>query len=253
MRFRSPSAVAGRPIRCKSGALIQSSGIDAGSQNVEQSDGAQLVMDHSAHSASVFDKLADKYREKYMDLTVYDEFYREFCNLLPTGRVRVLDAACGPGNVSRYLVGQRPDLEILGIDLAPRMVELAREAVPLAQFAVQDCRKLADLNRRFEGILCAFGLPYLLPAEAEAFIQACANILEPGGVLYLSTMLGRSEGQQFERRGTGDQLYVSYHSEQQVMSSLQSSGFEIVQQKRVPSPSTAPVATIDFIVMAVKG
>src|SRR5215469_7521526 len=113
-------------------------------------------MDHSAISASVFHKLADRYREKYMDLTMYDNSYREFCELLRRGPARVLDAACGPGNVSRYLKAHRPELELLGIDLAPRMVELAREAVPSALFVVHDCRRLAGLQGPFEGIICAF-------------------------------------------------------------------------------------------------
>ena len=104
-----------------------------------------------------------------MGLTMYDDSYRAFCALLKPGRVRVLDAACGPGNVSRYLMAQRPDLDLLGIDLAPRMVELAREAVPSAHFAVHDCRHLAALQRRFDGIICAFGLPYLSGEEATGF------------------------------------------------------------------------------------
>src|SRR5215471_14256753 len=155
-------------------------------------------MDHSALSASVFDKLADRYREKFMDLTMYDDSYRVFCELLRPGRARVLDAACGPGNVSRYLMAQRAELALLGIDLAPRMVELARAAVPSVQFAVHDFRNLADLKDRFDGIICAFGLPYLLQEEAVAFIRAAYKALEPDGMFYLSTMLGRSEDSGFE-------------------------------------------------------
>src|SRR6266481_59804 len=142
-------------------------------------------MDHCAISASTFHKFADLYRDKYMDLTMYDDSYREFCELLRRGRARVLDAACGPGNVSRYLIAQRPDLDLLGIDLAPRMVELARESVPSAHFAVHDCRHMAGLQRRFDGIICAFGLPYLSRGEATAFITAAGQALEPGGALYL--------------------------------------------------------------------
>src|SRR3954470_593263 len=106
-------------------------------------------MDHCAISASAFDHLSERYRDKYVGLTLYDDSYRQFCACLKPGRARVLDAACGPGNGSRYLMAQRPDLDLLGIDLAPRMVALAQEAVPLANFAVHDCRRLADLQRRF--------------------------------------------------------------------------------------------------------
>src|SRR5690348_3209590 len=112
-------------------------------------------MDHSEISARVFHKLAEKYRDKYMDLTNYDDFYREFCDLLPPGPARVLDAACGPGNASRFLMARRPDLDLLGIDLAPGMVELAQQAVPSARFLVHDCRRLAELKIRFDGIICA--------------------------------------------------------------------------------------------------
>lgn len=212
-------------------------------------------MDHCALSASVFHKFADRYQQKYMALTIYDDSYRQFCELLSQGRACVLDAACGPGNVSRYLMAQRPDLELLGIDLAPRMVELAREAVPAvpsARFAVHDCRNLADLKRRFDGIICAFGLPYLSWEETKDFLSAVSEILEPGGVLYLSTMLGRSEDSGFTPCSTGDQVYVNYHSEDQIIRSLQECGFTIVMQTRIPSPSTASKATTDLIVIAKK-
>jgi 2-polyprenyl-3-methyl-5-hydroxy-6-metoxy-1,4-benzoquinol methylase len=207
-------------------------------------------MDHCAISVGAFHKLADGYRDKYMDLTMYDDSSREFCERLRPGRARVLDAACGPGNVSRYLMGQRPDLDLLGIDLAPRMVELAREAVLSAQFVVHDCRHVADLQRRFDGIICAFGLPYLSGEEAAAFIRAAGHALDPGGVLYFSTMLGKSEDSGFESCSTGDQVYVNYHGEDQVMSWLQGCGLTLLTQSRLPSPSAAVKATTDLIVIA---
>jgi 2-polyprenyl-3-methyl-5-hydroxy-6-metoxy-1,4-benzoquinol methylase len=147
---------------------------------------------------------------------------------------------------------QRPDLDLLGIDLAPRMVELARKAVPSAHFAVHDCRHLADLQLRFEGIICAFGLPYLSRDEATAFIRAAAQALDPGGVLYLSTMLGKSEDSGFECCSTGDQVYINYQSEDEVMCSLQRCGFTLVKQCRLPSPSAAVKVTTDLIVIAKK-
>ncbi len=209
-------------------------------------------MDHCAISVSVFHKLADLYRDKFAGLTLYYDSYREFCELLSPGRARVLDAACGPGNVSHYLMAQRPDLDLLGIDLAPRMVELAREAVPSAHFAVHDCRQLADLQLRFDGIICAFGLPYLSREETTGFIRAASLALEPGGVLYLSTMLGKSEDSGFERCSTGDQVYVHYHSEDEVIGSLEKFGFTALKQRRVPSPSEAAKKTTDLIVIAKK-
>lgn len=187
-----------------------------------------------------------------MDLTLYDDSYLQFCELLKPGRARVLDAGCGPGNVARFLMCQRPQLDLLGIDLAPRMVELAREAVPGARFVVHDCRALADLKQSFDGIICAFGLPYLSWNEASAFIKAASIALETDGVLYVSTMLGRSEDSGFQRCSTGDQIYVNYHSEEQVISALRACGFALLRQKQLQSPSVASKATTDLIVIAKK-
>jgi SAM-dependent methyltransferase len=213
---------------------------------------ANSAIDHCAISASAFDKVADRYREKFMDLTMYDESYRKFCKLLPRGPARVLDAACGPGNISRFLMTQRPDLDLLGIDLAPRMVELARQGVPSGQFAVHDCRNLAELERRFDGIICAFGVPYLSWPESAGFISASYDALAPEGALYLSTMLGRSEESGFERCSSGDQVYVHYHSEEQIVSYLRGCGFTLVEQRHIPSPSGAAKKTTDLIIIGKK-
>lgn len=213
----------------------------------------------SAISAGVFDKHADAYRAKYMDLALYDASYDLFCSALARrgggrgrggARVRVLDAACGPGNAARYLLSQRPDLELLGIDLAPRMVALAGEAVPAARFAVHDCRRLEELGERFDGILCAFGLPYLSCDEAAAFIKAAAVILTPGGVLFLSTMLGRSEDSGLQACGTGDQIFIQYHREEDIVGYLEASGFAIFERKRLASPANASKQTTDLVVIA---
>jgi SAM-dependent methyltransferase len=209
-------------------------------------------MDPSAISANTFHKLAELYRDKFMGLTLYHDSYQAFCEWLRPGRARVLDAACGPGNVSRYLLARRSDLDVLGIDLAPRMVELARAAVPAARFAVHDCRRIADLQLRFDGVICAFGLPYLSDEEASGFIQAADQALEPEGVIYLSAMLGRSEDSGFERCSTGDRVYIYYHSEEQILGALELCGFTILQRTRLPSPSTAPKPSTDLIVIARK-
>jgi predicted TPR repeat methyltransferase len=210
------------------------------------------MTDHCEVSANTFHKLADRYRDKYMDLTTYDESYLAFCGLLNHDRARVLDAACGPGNVSRYLMTQKPTLDLLGIDLAPRMVELAQAAVPSAQFRVHDCRRLTDLGLTFDGIVCAFGLPYLSRAEATNFIAGANAILAPGGVLYLSCMEGTSEDSGFESSSSGDQVYINYHSEDHLRSVLASHGFAIMEFTRLSSPSAASKSTTDMLIIARK-
>jgi len=213
-------------------------------------------MDHCQLSAATFDQLAERYRDKYMDLDLYDAGYARFCALLPAGRARVLDAACGPGNVARYLLAQRPELELLGIDLAPRMVALAQAALPAAQFAVHDCRAIACLpgpfDGTFDGIVCAFGLPYLSADEAAAFIAAAAAQLRPSGALYLSAMEGRPEDSGLETSSSGEQVYVHYHAAEALQQALRASGLRLLELQRMPAPPGASKKTQDLIIIASK-
>ena len=117
---------------------------------------------------------------------------------------------------------------------------------------MHDCRRLADLQMRFDGIICAFGLPYLSREEAVAFIAGAAKAVEPDGVFYLSTLLGNRADSGFERCSSGDEVYVTYHDEEQVLRALGECGFNIVKLRRIPSPSAAPKPTTDLILIARK-
>ncbi|MEJ5999898.1 class I SAM-dependent methyltransferase [Paucibacter soli] len=210
-------------------------------------------MDHCQLSAATFDQLAERYRDKYMDLDLYDAGYARFGALLPAGPARVLDAACGPGNVAHYLLAQRPELELLGIDLAPRMVALAQAAVPSARFMVHDCRRMAELAGPFDGIVCAFGLPYLSAAEAAEFIAAAAAQLRPGGALYLSAMEGRPEDSGLETSsGSGAQAFVHYHEAAALQQALSANGLRLLELQRMPAPPGASKQTQDLILIASK-
>ena len=206
--------------------------------------------DPCAATVRTFDEHAERYRDKYMELTLYAESYRAFCDRLPPGRVRVLDAACGPGNAARALLQLRPELDLLGIDLAPRMVDLARAAVPTGRFAVHDCRRVAGLGLRFHGILCGFGLPYLSDAEGRAFVAEAAAALEPGGVLYLSLMLGARSESECVRYGTENEVHLHIRPEAVVRAWLEAAGLTPVWNQHLPSPANASRATNDWVVIA---
>ena len=61
----------------------------------------------------------------------YVETYVYLSNLLKPG-AEVLDVACGPGHISNYLLENDPTVKLHGIDLSPRMLELASENCPRA-------------------------------------------------------------------------------------------------------------------------
>jgi len=87
--------------------------------------------------------------------------------------MRVLDLACGPGTLSRRLAEQvSPGGEVVGVDLAPGMIEVARSArIPTARFEVMDIERLTFADGYFDAAVCGHGLqfaPELAVALGEA-------------------------------------------------------------------------------------
>lgn len=208
------------------------------------------VMDTCQVSVNTFDRLAQTYAQKYLALDTYDAYYREFCSHVTRQGASVLDVACGPGNVSAFLVRERPDLHVLGIDLAPNMVRLAQTHVPSASFLVHDGRQLADLGQVFDGIAYAFGLNYLRQEEAEQFFESLGKVLAPNGALYLSTMLGPRERSGLQISSSGDQIYVYYRPRQEIEQWVQRVGLKLVFLDEIASPASASNTTIDVVLVA---
>ncbi len=102
--------------------------------------------------------------------------------------MRVLDAGCGPGRHALELAAR--GISVVGVDLSPEFVELARAAtgdLP-AEFRVGDIRALG-FDAEFDAVIClcqgGFGL--LGGGDGEtAALRQLAGALRPGGRLALS-------------------------------------------------------------------
>jgi SAM-dependent methyltransferase len=106
---------------------------------------------------------------------------------------RVLDVGCGPGRHARALAAQ--GIEVVGVDISDRFIELARlDAPPSATFLRLDARRLA-FDGEFDAVisLCqgAFGLVGT-DQSGEAIdpdgvvLAGMSRALRPGGRLAMS-------------------------------------------------------------------
>jgi SAM-dependent methyltransferase len=104
--------------------------------------------------------------------------------LPPVGGRRVLDAGCGAGRLSAWLVEQ--GAEVLGVDASPEMIRLARERVPGATFAVADLgERLPYEDDSFDLAVASLVMHYLrdwVPTLCEL-----RRVLRPEGAFVLST------------------------------------------------------------------
>ena len=103
--------------------------------------------------------------------------------LLPAGPV--LFPACGPGTEIAWIARHLPERMLIGLDLSPGMIEVARREladVQNVELEAADCRTLSN---RFAGtagaIVSSFGLQQM--PKPDEVIADWTRTLAPGGIL----------------------------------------------------------------------
>jgi len=181
-----------------------------------------------------FNAVADKYLAYFKDFTVYQPTYDCFLTALNSNHQNLLELACGPGQVSHYLLKHNQSLKIHGIDLAPRMIQLAQQLNPTASYAVMDCRDIKKLKQKYDAIMCAFCLPYLSDADTQQLLCDMVSLLNKGGILYISISQGDAadNGYQYSDTSAGA-VYVHYHDIDWIRKQLSYLGMTITAHDRI--------------------
>lgn len=102
--------------------------------------------------------------------------------LLSAARVcagmRVLDVACGSGVIAKYAAIRGSSLT--GVDLAPRMVELAAKLNPDCAFREASVESMPFEDGAFDALVCAFGIGHF--PDPPAAVAECARVVRAGGM-----------------------------------------------------------------------
>lgn len=210
-------------------------------------------MNDTNKAAAVFNKHAKGYEEKYMDLDLYDATLDVFCGSVTKQNATMLDVACGPGNITRYMLKSRPDFKVLGIDLAPNMITLAMINNSKAAFRVMDCLDILELNVKYDGIICGFIFPYLSKEQASKFVADAASMLNDGGVFYVSTMEKDYSESKLQMSSDGqDGIFQHFYLAEDIIAMLESNGLKVFHEQRVDFPNPDGTSTIDVVIMGRK-
>jgi trans-aconitate methyltransferase len=211
-----------------------------------------MEMNKTQMAIDVFNKYALDYERRFMNFDLYNDTFDLLCDSITRVNADVLELACGPGNITRYLLKKRPDLRILATDLASNMLDLARINNPQAEFQEMDCRDISKLTRRYDAIICGFCLPYLSKEEAVQLIADASILLHPGGMLYISTMEDdySKSGLKASSTCAEDKTFIHYHQADYLSAALEENGFQITSLLRKNFPEKDGSITTDLIIVA---
>jgi ubiquinone/menaquinone biosynthesis C-methylase UbiE len=203
------------------------------------------------NAVSIFNKYAKQYHERFRDVSLYTTSLELFCNYVKEKDAEILELACGPGNLTKFILSKRRDFKVLGTDLAPNMLAIAELINPTARFLELDCRDILTLNKKFNGLVCGFCLPYLSMQECDNLFKDIYSILYPSGVLYISTMEENEKSKSgIQTTSAGEQMFLYYHQGDLLRKSLEENGFLVMNEERKKYVDHHGNHTTDLLIVA---
>jgi len=162
-----------------------------------------------------------------------DEWVPKLLARLPE-RARILDAGCGAGvPTARDLV--EGGHEVVGVDVSPRQIELARAHVPGATFMVGDLSRVELGTAAFDGIVALYSLTHVPRGEYPQLFARFTTALRPGGC-FLGAV-GRSDSDGFEERDflgfVGTDGWTNSHDRDTMLAIVGAAGLTVVEHALV--------------------
>lgn len=152
---------------------------------------SSLMAEPSSHlrvTADAYDAVAVPYAELFSDALDGAPLDRAmiaaFAELVrATGPGTVAELGCGPGYVTAHLA--KLGLDVLGVDLSPMMIDIARETYPRLRFEVGSMDALDIPDGTLQGIVSWYSVIHTLPQDMPSYFTEFRRILAPGGHLLL--------------------------------------------------------------------
>ncbi|MQS13459.1 class I SAM-dependent methyltransferase [Streptomyces kaniharaensis] len=199
-----------------------------------------MVADHGRVRGS-YDTVAEEYLGRIGGELAYKAVDRALLGVVleEAAGGLVADLGCGPGHVAGWLAGR--GAEVVGIDLSPRMVELARREHPEAVFRTGDLLELPATDGEFAAAVALYSVIHLEPAELAPAFAEMRRVLRPGGFLLVSFHLGTEVRRLDEWWGHPVDVDFHFLAADAVAAQLTGAGFAVeARLEREGLPQEAP-------------
>ena len=189
--------------------------------------------------AATYDAVAEDYATAFAGELAGKPFDRELLDEFAAsvrGRGGVLDVGCGSaGHVTRYLADQGVDAA--GVDLSPKVIEVARRYQPGLKFEVADMRELPAADGSLAGIIAFYSVIHLPAGQVPAALAEFRRVLAPGGMLLIAMHGGAGVTGSDNWFGRNVQVRASLWSLAELVAATEATDFTIVRQcARQPYP-----------------
>ena len=149
----------------------------------------------------------------------------------------VADLGCGPGHITAHL--QQLGVSAFGIDLSPKMIDVARHSYPGLRFETGSMTDLRLADASMAGLLSFWSLVHTPDDEFPGIFAHFRQVLRPGSPLLVGFHAG--EGSRLKTEGYGGypmKVYVHRRQPGQVAAWLDAAGLTVEAQLLLGSADT---------------
>ena len=175
---------------------------------------------------SSYDAVAELYAQTFFDELSRKPFDRElldaFVALVP--KASALDVGCGPGHVGRYLSERAMD--VVGVDLSPTLIEVARRLNPAMRFEVADMRNMPAGDATVGAVVAFYSLIHIPRTEVPAVLREFRRVLTPSGRLLLAVHGGAGTMTSADFMGKKVPFEATLFDKNELVDLVEASGFD---------------------------
>ena len=184
-------------------------------------------MDRFSELQDSYDRIAEEYCKRIFDELAHKPLDRQLlqrlANTVKSGPI--CDVGCGPGHVARFLKSCEAD--VFGIDLSPRMIELARRLTPEIQFFEGNMLSLEVADDSCGAIAAFYSIIHLTPEELPKVFLEFKRVLRPRGTLLLAFHVGKENVHEDELWGYKVSLDLRFLESREIEQQLHATGFRV--------------------------
>ncbi|MBC6457255.1 class I SAM-dependent methyltransferase [Actinomadura sp. HBU206391] len=179
-----------------------------------------------------YDVVADDYATAFADELAGKPFDRELLDRYASavaGQGAVWDVGCGPAaHVTRYLADRGVD--VAGVDLSPRVVDVARSRERDLRFGVADMCDLPAEDGSLAGIVAFYSVIHLPRERIPEALAEFRRVLARDGALLLAMHGGEGIISTDEWLGHAVPIRATLMSPGELAEAVEAAGFTLVEQ-----------------------
>ena len=191
----------------------------------------KIVKTYNATAESYAATRIDELSKKHLDRLILNEFAR-----LNKDNGTCADFGCGPGQTTKFLFDAGVK-DIIGIDISPEMVNVARRIFPYIKFDTGDLLALAYKENYFASAIAFYAIVHFDYDQIAQAFKEVNRVLNKGGHFLFSFHVGE-ETVHFDKANDIDvDIDLHFLQTDRILTLLRDTKFRIIDTvERLPYP-----------------